>query len=158
MTRPCHLCGLPIPSSPALRHVGMTMTSMAILTTRCISGCLTRRSMAGWAIVVFWTRIMARPFSLLLQLFRRAGLSAGRGCRAAGGPAWVHPSLMILAFCATDRDAAERAAAQGRFVHVNVGRTSRTPVPISDTARLQFETLWQAESPVMITVRISALS
>ena len=36
---------------------------------------------------------------------------------------------------------AERAAAQGRFVHVNVGRTSRTPVPIGDTARLQFETL-----------------
>ena len=36
---------------------------------------------------------------------------------------------------------AERAAAQGLFVHVNVGRTSRTPVPISDTARLQFETL-----------------
>ena len=36
---------------------------------------------------------------------------------------------------------AERAAAQGRFVHVNVGRTSRKPVPISDTARLQFETL-----------------
>ena len=35
----------------------------------------------------------------------------------------------------------DHAAAQGRFVHVNVGRTSRTPLPINDTARLQFETL-----------------
>lgn len=36
---------------------------------------------------------------------------------------------------------ADMAAAQGRFVHVNVGRTSRTPMPITDSARAIFEGL-----------------
>jgi acyl-CoA thioester hydrolase len=35
------------------------------------------------------------------------------------------------------------AAAQGRFVHVNVDRVTRTPAPLSDTARVTFETLIQ---------------
>ena len=35
------------------------------------------------------------------------------------------------------------AAAQGRFVHVNVDRVTRMPAPLSDTARVTFETLIQ---------------
>ena len=35
------------------------------------------------------------------------------------------------------------AAAQGRFVHVNVDRVTRMPAPLSDTAPVTFETLIQ---------------
>lgn len=35
------------------------------------------------------------------------------------------------------------AAAQGRFVHVNVDRVTRTPVPLTDSARVIFEKLVQ---------------
>jgi|TARA_A100001015_G_scaffold292369_1_gene367642 acyl-CoA thioester hydrolase len=35
------------------------------------------------------------------------------------------------------------AVAQGRFVHVNVDRVTRMPAPLSDTARVTFETLIQ---------------
>lgn len=39
------------------------------------------------------------------------------------------------------RNDADTAAAQGHFVHVNVGRESRKPVPISDASRRSLEQL-----------------
>lgn len=42
---------------------------------------------------------------------------------------------------AADKQAA--AAAQGRFVHVNVDRVTRTPFPLTDSARVIFEKLVQ---------------
>lgn len=44
------------------------------------------------------------------------------------------------------RNSATTAAAQGRFVHVNVGRDSRTPAPICDATRSRLATLQMAAS------------
>lgn len=44
------------------------------------------------------------------------------------------------------RNDADSAAAQGHFVHVNVGRDSRAPAPISDANRAILQTLQSAAS------------